>query len=84
MEATVRKPIRTYIELKPEVHDYVASVAQSQHTSVKRYIERAIEDMMENIEDAAIYKYLCETDPEGQEMVSEEEQAAFLKELGLQ
>ena len=34
-------------------------------------------------EEAAIYKHLQQTDPEGMEMLSEEEQAAFEKKYGL-
>lgn len=35
------------------------------------------------LRDAAIYRYLCETQPEGLEMVSEEEKNAFEKKYGL-
>ena len=34
-------------------------------------------------EETAIYKHLQQTDPEGMEMLSEEEQAAFEKKYGL-
>ncbi len=34
-------------------------------------------------DDAAVYKHLQQTDPEGMEMLSEEEQAAFEKKHGL-
>ena len=34
-------------------------------------------------DDAAIYRYLQKTDPDGMEMLSDEEQAAFEKKYGL-
>lgn len=45
--------------------------------------KKAAAESVESDDDAAVYRYLCQTDPEGMEMLNEEEQAAFEKKYGL-
>ena len=83
MEATLTQPQKMAITLPPGAYQTLESVAEAQHVSVNKLVQDALIEMAEDIEDAAIYRYLCETDPEGQEPLSDEEQVEFLKELGL-
>ena len=89
MEATERtsssKPAmrRKIIDIKPETFRGLSVIAASRGTNLKHFIETSLDEIVEAYDDAAVYKYLCQTDPEGFEMASEEEKSSFLKELGL-
>ncbi len=49
----------------------------------KKFIESSLDEIVESYDDAAVYRYLQQTDPEGMEMLSDEEQIAFEKKYGL-
>lgn len=88
MEATVRKSKkpamhRKVIDIKPDTFRGLSVIAASRGTNLKRFIELSLDELVESYDDAAIYRYLQQTDPEGMEMLSEEEQAAFEKKYGL-
>lgn len=89
MEATVRKSSpsraskRKVIDIKPDTFRGLSVIAASRGTNLKHFIETSLDELVEAYDDAAIYRYLCQTDPEGFEMVSEEEKEAFEKSLGL-
>ena len=85
MEATVRtsKARRKIIDIKPDTFRGVSVMAASRGTNLKKFIESYLDELVEANDDAAVYRYLCQTDPEGFEMVSEKEKEAFEKSLGL-
>ena len=89
MEATVRKTTskpamrRKVIDIKPDTFRGLSVIAASRVTNLKHFIESSLDELVESYDDAAIFRYLQQTDPEGQEMLSDEEQAAFEKKYGL-
>ena len=89
MEATVRKTTskpamrRKVIDIKPDTFRGLSVIAASRGTNLKHFIESSLDELVESYDDAAIFRYLQQTDPEGQEMLSDEEHAAFEKKYGL-
>ena len=83
METTAHTTKRKIIDIKPETFRRLSIIAASQGTNLKHFIETSLDEIAEAKSDTAMYKYLCQTHPEGMEMASEEESDAFLKELGL-
>lgn len=89
MEATVKKSTskpalrRKVIDIKPDTFRGLSVIAASQGTSLKHFIESSLDELVESYDDAAVFRYLQQTDPEGQEMLSEEEQAVFEKKYSL-
>lgn len=89
MEAIARKNSpsrvskRKVIDIKPDTFRGLSVIAASRGTNLKRFIEDSLDELVEAYDDAAVYRYLCQTEPEGLEMVSEEEKEAFEKSLGL-
>lgn len=74
---------RKVIDIKPDTFRGLSVIAASRGTNLKHFIETSLDELVENYDDAAIYRYLCQTEPEGLEMLSDEEQAAFERDLGL-
>ena len=89
MEATVRNSTskstlrRKVIDIKPDTFRGLSVIAASRGTNLKNFIESSLDELVESYDDAAVFRYLQQTDPEGQEMLSDEEQAAFEKKYGL-
>jgi hypothetical protein len=89
MEATVRKTTskpamrRKVIDIKPDTFRGLSVIAASRGTNLKKFIERSLDEIVESYDDAAIYRYLQQTDPEGMEMLNDEEQTAFEKKYDL-
>ena len=89
METTVRKSSakslmrRKVIDIKPETFRGLSVIAASRGTNLKKFIETSLDEIVESYDDAAVYRYLQQTDPEGMEMLSDEEQAAFENKYGL-
>lgn len=89
MEATVRKTTskpamrRKVIDIKPDTFRGLSVIAASRGTNLKKFIERSLDEIVESYDDAAIYRYLQQTDPEGMEMLNDEEQTAFEKKYNL-
>ena len=57
--------------------------ARQRKAAWERETERELRMIAEDLDDVLTFEYLCKTQPEGLEMASEEEQAAFEKWLGL-
>ena len=74
---------RKVIDIKPDTFRGLSVIAASRGTNLKHFIEDSLDELVEAYDDAAVYRYLCQTEPEGLEMVSEEEKEAFEKSLGL-
>lgn len=88
METTVSKTPRPakrrkVIDIKADTFRGLSVIAASRGTNLKRFIESSLDEIVEAYDDAAIYKYLCQTEPDGLEMLSDEEQEAFEKKYGL-
>lgn len=89
MEATIRKSIakspmrRKVIDIKPNTFRGLSVIAASRGTNLKKFIESSLDELVESYDDAAVYRYLKQTDPEGMEMLSDAEQDAFEKKYGL-
>jgi len=74
---------RKVIDIKPDTFRGLSVIAASRGTNLKRFIETSLDEMVANYDDAAVYRYLCQSEPEGHVMLSDEEQAAFERDLGL-
>lgn len=84
METALRRTKRRKtIELSPATLQSLSGIASKHGTSVKRFIEKSLEEMAEDYDDAITFEHLSKTRPEGFEMASEEEQAEFRKWLEL-
>ncbi|MBO5631327.1 MAG: hypothetical protein J5965_19850 [Aeriscardovia sp.] len=89
MEKTINKtPLksgmrRKVTNIKPNTFRALSVIAASRGTNLKHFIESSLNELVESYDDAAIYRYLRQTDPEGMEMLCDEEQAAFEKKYGL-
>ncbi len=89
MEATVRNSTskstlrRKVIDIKPDTFRGLSVIAASRGTNLKNFIESSLDELVESYDDGAVYRYLRQTDPEGLEMVSEDEKQEFEKRLGL-
>ena len=79
----ISKPKRKIIDIRPETFRGLSVLAASRGTNLKKFIENSLDEIVEAYDDAAVYKYLCQTDPEGLEMVSEKEKEEFEQSLGL-
>ena len=71
MEATVRKSTsksamrRKVIDIKPDTFRGLSVIAASRGTNLKHFIETSLDEIVEAYDDAAVYRYLQQTDPEG-------------------
>ena len=89
MEATVRNSTskstlrRKVIDIKPDTFRGLSVIAASRGTNLKNFIESSLDELVESYDDGAVYRYLRQTEPEGLEMVSEDEKQEFEKRLGL-
>ena len=71
------------IDIKPDTFRGLSIIAASRGVNLKRFIECSLDELVEAYDDAAIYSYNCQADPEGLEMIDEKEQTAFEKKYGL-
>ncbi len=85
METTANstKLKRKIIDIKPETFRSLSLLAASRGTNLKRFIEESLDELVESYNDVTVYKYLQRTEPEGMEMLNDEEQAAFEKKYDL-
>ena len=74
---------RKVIDIKPDTFRGLSVIAASRGTNLKHFIESSLDELVESYDDAAIFRYLQQTDPEGIEMVSEDKQDAFEKKYDL-
>ncbi|MDE5669036.1 MAG: hypothetical protein K2I24_05835 [Duncaniella sp.] len=79
----VNNPEKTkkLIELPSDVCRRLAVQAAAMGTSVKRLIESIVINSIADSDDDAVFAYLSETRPEGNVMLSDDEQTAFLKRM---
>ncbi|MDR1883740.1 MAG: hypothetical protein LBR26_13290 [Prevotella sp.] len=82
MNTTVAKK-RKVIDLDEQTFKILSIKAATAGTNLKVLIERALSSMAEDTEDADMYKYLIQTDPDGKKILNKEEQSRFEKWLGI-
>lgn len=69
------------IELPNDICRRLAVQAAAMGTSVKRLIEQLVISSIEDADDEALYAYLQQTRPEGNEMLTDSEQSVLLADL---
>ena len=74
---------RKLIDLSPKTERILAIMAASRGMSLKKMIETLLERAAEAYEDEATFAYLSKNYPDGQVMVDGQEQADFMKWLGV-
>jgi hypothetical protein len=79
--AVVKK--RKVIDMDEQTFKILSIKAASTGTNLKALIERILSSMAENIEDADMYKFLIQTDPDGKKVLDKKEQDAFENWLGI-
>lgn len=75
---------RKLIDIPEDVFSTLTVKAAAMGTSLKKLIEDILVREAEDMDDAALYKYLVSTRPEGKVMLDEKEQADFEKWLEFQ
>lgn len=83
MITTAQENHRKIIDIKASTFRGLSIMAASQGINLKNFIEKRLDEMAESYRDNAIYAYLSQNDPEGHEILSPEETAAFEKKYGL-
>ncbi|WP_300935795.1 hypothetical protein [uncultured Muribaculum sp.] len=68
---------RKIIDLPNDICRRLAVQAAAMDTSVKKLIESMVITCIEDTDDEAIYAYLCQTQPDGNVMISDEEAEEF-------
>lgn len=74
---------RKNIDIPEDTFRFLSIKAAAQGTNLKKYIERILEQDVEDMEDSELYAHLSKTEPEGKIMVDKAEQAEFEKWLGI-
>lgn len=74
---------RKLIDIPEDVFRTLNIKAAAMGTSLKKFIEELLIREAEDMDDAAVYKYLVATRPEGKVMLSDAEQDEFEREMGL-
>ena len=69
------------IELPEDIFKYLNIKAAASGTNLKRYIENLCAKDVEDMDDNLTYKYLMDTKPEGNVMLTDKEQEDFEKWL---
>ncbi len=72
---------RKIIDLPNDICRRLAVQAAAMGTSVKKLIESMVITCIEDTDDEAIYAYLCQTQPDGNVMLSDEEAEKTLELL---
>jgi len=81
MEPTETK--RKNIDIRPDTFRTLSIKAAEQGTNLKKYIENLLDVKAEEEEDLYLFNKFVKNNPECWEFLSEEEQAAFEKQIGL-
>lgn len=80
---TVAVKKRKVIDLDERTFRILSIKAASTGTNLKVLIERVLSNMAENIEDADMYRFLIQTDPDGKKILDKKEQDTFENWLGI-
>ncbi len=82
MEATI-KTRRKVIDIKPDTYQGLSIIAAKRGTNLKHLIEISLDELVDTYEDSMLYAHLSKSDPEGFEMIDNNEKLEFEKRLGL-
>ena len=74
---------RKLIDIPDEIFKTLNLKAAAMGTNLKKLIEDIVIQEASDMEDAEVYRYLVSTRPDGQEMLSAQEQDDFEKRLGI-
>lgn len=74
---------RKLIDIPEDVFRTLTVKAATMGTSLKKLIEEILVREAEDMDDAELYKYLVATRRDGKEMLSDTEQDAFERKMGL-
>ena len=74
---------RKLIDIPDDVFKTLNLKVAAMDTNLKRLIEDMVIQEASDMEDTEVYRYLVSTRPEGQEMLSEEEQNDFERRMGI-
>lgn len=81
MNTAVTLKTKKLIELPNDVCRRLSIHAASMGTSVKKLIENMVIETVSEYDEDKIYEWLCRTQPEGAEMISEDRQDELIKSL---
>ena len=81
MNTAVTLKTQKLIERPNDVCRRLSIHAASMGTSVKKLIENMVIESLSEYDDDSIYRWLCQTQPEGGEMISEDRQEELIKSL---
>ena len=82
-QRTKRIVRRKNIDIPEDTFKILSHQAVVKGTNLKNYIENLLQEQAEDMEDAQLYAYLSEKEPEGKKMASKAERIEFEKWLGL-
>jgi len=82
MEVAV-KTKRKVIDIKPDTYQGLTIIAAKRGINLKHFIEMSLDELVDTYEDSMVYARMCQSDPEGMEMVGNDEKLEFEKRLGL-
>lgn len=81
MDTAALRTKRKNIDIREDVFHLLSIKAAASGTNLKNYIETLLEKDVEDINEAAIYRYLCDTKPDGNQVLNEKETEEFEKWL---
>ena len=82
MEVAV-KTKRKVIDIKPDTYQGLTIIAAKRGINLKHFIELSLDELVDTYEDSMLYAHLSKSDPEGFEMIDNNEKLEFEKRLGL-
>lgn len=74
---------RKNIDIREDVFQYLSIKAAASGTNLKNYIEKLLEKDVEDMDESATYKYLCDSRPDGNVALSDKETEDFENWLGV-
>lgn len=74
---------RKNIDIREDVFRFLSIKAAASGTNLKKYIENLLEKDVEDMDETAIYQYLCKTKPDGNVALDEKESETFENWLGV-
>ena len=74
---------RKNIDIPEPVFKILSIKAAAAGTNLKRYIESILQREAENIDEKALYAYLCQNDPDGEIPLEDARQEDFERWLGV-
>ena len=83
MNTTATRTRRKNIDLREDVFHFLSIKAAAAGTNLKNYIETLLEKEVEDMDETATYQYLCNTKPDGNIALTQQETEDFENWLGI-